>query len=354
MNPLESLRPEIRTLQPYTIEETSARIKIDANESPFDPPEEIRNEVLEELERIHVNRYPDPNAAALKKKISGMLEVETGRILLGNGSDELISYLITTFTGENKGVLYPAPTFSMYGILARTQGQPAMEFPMDGHFQFNPKRFIRMIQERSPQIVFLASPNNPTGNMVPAETILDILKESRTLVVVDEAYIDFSGHGGCMQYLKTYPHLIILRTLSKIGMAALRIGILVASREVVRELEKVRLPYNINTLSQAAASVLLRHPETLKEQIQGIVSEREKLFHGMSGIPGLELFPSQANFILFRTAAADGLYKSLLNQGILIRNLNQPGALKECLRVTVGRPDENKAFLEQVKNFFNS
>lgn len=354
MNPLDLLRPEIRSLQPYTIEETSARIKIDANESPFDPPGEIMQEVLEEFSRIHVNRYPDPKNTQLKKQISRQLQIETDQILLGNGSDEVISYLITTFTGQNKGVLYPTPTFSMYGILASILGQPAMGFPMDDHFQIDSKRFIQTIQDRSPQIIFLASPNNPTGNTIPVETILDILKQSRTLVVVDEAYIDFSEHQGCMKFLATYPNLIVLRTLSKIGMAALRIGILTGSPEVVRELEKVRLPYNINTLSQVTASVLLRHPEPLREQIRMIISERKALSHVMSRISALELFPSEANFILFRTPEADKLYESLLNCGILIRNLNQPGSLKGCLRVTVGRPEENKEFLKHLQKFYNN
>ncbi len=352
MNPLDLLRPGIRTLRPYSIDETSSRIKMDANESPFDPPEEIRQEISDELRRIHFNRYPDPGAVTLKKRISEYLQVEPEYLMLGNGSDELIGYLITAFTGRNNGVLFPVPTFSMYGIIARAQGQTPIEVPLDSQFQIDPGVFLHSVRKHTPQIVFLASPNNPTGNGFAEETVFRVLEESQAIVVVDEAYIDFSSHPGFMKYLQTAPNLVILRTLSKIGMAALRIGILVSSREITGELEKVRLPYNINTFSQAAASALLSHPEVLKKQIRMIIEERERLFGSMSGITGIQTYPSQANFILFRTQGAEELYRSLLKAGILVRNLDQPGPLQGCLRVTVGMPEENTEFLEHLGRFF--
>lgn len=352
MNPLDLLRPEIRTLKPYSIVETPSRIKMDANESPFDPPEEIRQEISQGLRNIHFNRYPDPGAVTLKKRISEYLQVEPERLMLGNGSDELIGYLITAFTGQNSGVLFPSPTFSMYGIIARAQGQTAIEVPLDDQFQIDSTVFLQAVRKHSPQIVFLASPNNPTGNGFPEEAVLRILEETHAIVVADEAYIDFSNHPGFIKHLQTTPNLVILRTLSKIGMAALRIGILVSSREVIGELEKVRLPYNINTFSQAAASALLSHPEALKKQIRMIIEERNRLFESMSGIKEIQTYPSQANFILFRTQGAEELYRGLLKAGILVRNLNQPGPLQGCLRVTVGMPEENTEFLEHLGRFF--
>jgi histidinol-phosphate aminotransferase len=354
MNPLDYLRPEIRTLQPYSIDHTSARIKMDANESPYDPPEKIMEEISRELRCIQLNRYPDPGTLTLKEKVASYLQCDPGLLMVGNGSDELISYLITAFTGEGNGILFPTPTFAMYGILAKTQGQPVIAVPSDKSFEIDPDLLLKTVREKSPQIVFLASPNNPTGNALPEKTVLQLLEASRTLVVLDEAYIDFSDHPGFQTYLQTYPNLIILRTLSKIGMAALRIGILISSRDVLTELEKVRLPYNINTFSQVAGSVLLEHPEILKEQIHMIRKEREQMFTAMSKLKDMHLFPSQANFILFRIDTSEELYRSLLEAGILIRNLNQPGALQGCLRVTVGRPEENKEFLEHLKRFFQN
>lgn len=352
MNPLDSLRPEIRTLEPYSVEQGSARVKMDANESPFQPSETIMEEISDLFRCLHVNRYPDPGARNLKKRIAEGMGIEPDRMMLGNGSDELISYLITAFSGRNTGVLVPAPTFSMYGILARTLGQPVIEVPLDASFQVDPDQILQVIRESSPQIVFLASPNNPTGTLFPEEAVRQIIQESGTLVVADEAYIDFSDHPGFLKDLDAYPNLIILRTLSKIGMAGLRIGILAASRDILHALEKIRLPYNINTLSQTAAAVLLGHPGIFRGQIRTIVQERGRLIEAMSKIPDLDIFPSQANFILFRTRAAGELYESLLQAGILIRNLDQPGALKRCLRVTVGKAEENSEFLGHLGNFF--
>jgi len=352
INPLEHLRPEIRTLAPYTLAHREARVKLDANESPYGPSEEIQREIRAQLDDIEMNRYPDPDATALKTALADFLQIPADRLLLGNGSDELIGYLITTFAGKGGGVLYPTPTFSMYGIIAASLGQKTIEIPLEEDFQIMTDRFLAALRKNSPEIVFLASPNNPTGREFPEEVVIPVLEESGAVVVLDEAYIDFTDHNGCLRLLDHYPNLIILRTLSKIGMAALRLGILTASPQILREVEKVRLPYNINTFSQTAATVLLRHEGALREQIRTIVSEREWLFSALSKIPQLCPIPSTANFILFRADEPDRLFGHLLNAGILIRNLNAPGPLAGCLRVTIGAPEENREFLSHLQNFF--
>jgi histidinol-phosphate aminotransferase len=353
MNPLELVRPEVRTLKPYTISHTTARVKLDANESPYGAPPEIAAEIAAELGKIDLNRYPDPEATRLKERISDLIGLAPDGMMLGNGSDELISYLITTFTGRGKGVLFPTPTFAMYGITAAALGQPAIEVPLNEEFQIEPERFVSAIRTQSPQIVFLATPNNPTGNSFHKDCVQQIIEESESIVVIDEAYIDYSSDPGFLPSLQSCPNLVILRTLSKIGMAALRIGILIASPTLLRELEKVRLPYNINTFSQAMASVILDHQELLSDQVRKIISGRERLLKAMAAIPQIQVFPSSANFILFRTALADELYQELYGAGVLIRNLNQPGALQGCLRVTVGRPDENTEFLAHLEKFYS-
>ncbi len=351
-DPLEHLRPEIRTLSPYTIPHTEARIKLDANENPFGPSEEIRRAMEQAFSRIAVNRYPDPGAAELKKALAPFLQVPADRLLLGNGSDELIGYLITTFAGKGGGVLYPTPTFSMYGIIAAALGQKRIEVPLEKDFRITADRLLTTVRKTAPEIIFLASPNNPTGRECSEEMVIPLLEESGAVVVLDEAYIDFAGQGGALHLLGRYPNLVILRTLSKIGMASLRLGILTASPEILREIEKVRLPYNLNAFSQAAATVLLQDPESIRRQIETIVSERNRLFSALTQITQIEPIPSTANFILFRTEQADGLFDFLLNAGILIRNLNSPGPLAGCLRVTVGTPEENHELIRHLQRFF--
>ncbi len=352
MKTLDLVRPEIRFLKPYSAEHAGPGIRLDANESPFDPPEEILNRIAEEARRIHLNRYPDAGATRLKERIADFIQVGPDRIMVGNGSDELIGYLITAFTGEGHGVLFPTPTFSMYGIIAASLGQPVIPVPLDENFRIQPDRFIQTIHERRPQIIFLASPNNPTGNLFPEKVVRSILEEAGGLVVLDEAYIRFSDSPGFLNLLQEFPRLVILRTLSKIGMAALRVGMLVANPDVLIHLEKVRLPYNVNSFSQSAASILLEYPDVLKSRSREIISERERMTRKIEQIPEIQLFPSRANFLLFRTDASGELFRNLLSAGIFVRNLDQPGALQGCLRVTVGKPEENDAFLGHLMKFF--
>lgn len=352
INPLEHLRPEIRSLIPYPLTHREARIKLDANESPYGPSEETQGEIEARLNDIDIRRYPDPHATALKQALAGFLQVPADRLLLGNGSDELIGYLMTSFAGKGGGVLYPTPTFSMYGIIAASLGRKTIEVPLEEDFQIKTDRFLAALRKVSPEIIFLASPNNPTGREFTEELVIPVLEESGAVVVLDEAYIDFAGHNGYLCLLDRYPNLVILRTLSKTGMAALRLGILTASPPILRELEKVRLPYNINTFSQTAATVLLRHESSLREQIRAIVSERDRLFSDLSKIPQLCPVPSTANFILFRTDEPGRLFDHLLDAGILIRNLNAPGPLAGYLRVTIGTPEENREFIHHLQDFF--
>ncbi len=352
MNPLDLLRPEVRSLTPYTIEHTTAPVKLDANESPYDPPAEISQKVREALERIHLNRYPDPGATHLKALLAEKTGVPPDQLLLGNGSDELIGYLITTFIGRGGGVLFPSPTFSMYGIIAAALGQRAIPVALSENFELDAARLLEAARRAKPQILFLASPNNPTGNAFAREQVIRTLEGFNGITVIDEAYIDFCEKDGFLQELSRYPGLVVLRTLSKIGMAALRVGFLMGRADVVAQLEKVRLPYNVNAFSQAAAQVLLEHETTLREHISVIVSERGRLAGGLARTPGITLFPSDANFLLFRTERARALFDHLLGDGILVRNLDQPGLLAGCLRVTVGKPDENNAFLKSLQCFF--
>ena len=336
---VESLvRPNIKALRAYEAKEIPCRVKLDANESPygFGLPASVRD--------IPTNRYPDPEAKSLRKTLAKELNVGPENILLGNGSDELISYLITAFGGP---VLFPVPTFSMYGIIATALGEKSVAVPLDCSFDLDPKGMASAVKRYGPKLTFLSSPNNPTGNCFSADRILKIIESSRGLVVVDEAYVSFSSEKGFLPLLKDYENLLILRTLSKIGLAGLRVGYLVGGASIISEVNKVRLPFNVNSYSQAIALSALKDKKTMRKIISAIVSERERLFKGLEAVEGVKPFPSEANFILFGVHDSAKVYKGLLKQGVLVRDMK--GVVDSCLRVTVGTKKGNDIFLKAMK-----
>lgn len=335
MNIKRLVRKEVASLKAYSAKEIACKVKLDANESPYG----FEN-ALEAGLRVSTNRYPDPEAKALKRMVARDFGVQPENILQGNGSDELIYCLIATFGGP---VLFPEPTFSMYGIIAQALGEKKAGVPLDDEFDLDAAAMLAAVRRERPKLIFLSSPNNPTGNCYSSERILPLLEASGGIVVIDEAYQPFASERGFLPLLKDYPNLVILRTLSKIGLAALRLGFMVASPGIVAEVNKVRLPFNVNALSQAVALAALREKKRLKDSIRRIVSERERLLAEMERLPGINPFPSEANFILFRVDDPDRVYGDLLKKGILVRNMKD--AAKGCLRVTVGTPGENSAFL---------
>jgi histidinol-phosphate aminotransferase len=340
MNIKKLVRPNIRRLRAYQAEEILCRVKLDANESPY--PLSTVDRSLLTVNRL--NRYPDPQATALRNLFARELKVKPGNILHGNGSDELIYYLMVTFKGP---VLYPVPTFSMYGIISQALGEKKIEIPLDKDFDLDLDRILITIRKARPGLIFLSTPNNPTGNCFSSERIFEVVRTSKGLVVVDEAYQPFSVKNDYLPLLRKFKNLIILRTLSKIGLAGLRVGFMIADSDIINEVNKVRLPFNLNSLSQAAAFNGLKKRGMMKTYIRTIISERKKLFAEMEKIKGVEPFPSDANFILFRVNKTLAVYKGLLNKGVLVKNLN--GVIKGCLRVTVGDPKENKIFLKNLK-----
>ena len=333
------VRPNIRSLSAYEAKDIPCKVKLDANESPYG-----FKDALKVVKSINTNRYPDPAAKELKKLVSMELRLRTENIMHGNGSDELIYYLITTFGGP---VLYPIPTFSMYGIISQALGEKRIAIPLDKEFDLELEKILKAIKKEKPKLIFLSSPNNPTGNCFSSDRILKIIEVSNGIVVVDEAYQPFASDKGFMPMLKDYKNLVIMRTLSKIGLAGLRVGFLIADGEIINEVNKVRLPFNLNSLSQAVAVKVLKNKKALKSYIKSIISERGRLFSEMAKIKGIKPYPSEANFILFRVKEPDKIYKRLLKRGILVRNMN--GVVNNCLRVTVGTPEENRIFLNAMK-----
>jgi len=347
------VKRNIKELRAYSVSQIDCSIKLDGNESPFQLPPEIREILGEELIGIDIHRYPDPESRELREKIARAGGVPTDGVLLGNGSDELIGMLVETCTGLTGRVLYPTPTFSMYGLTAIAMGAEVIEVPLDQDFDIDIVSTIDSIQVSDPDIIFLASPNNPTGNTYSEDKIKSIIETAEGIVVVDEAYSDFSGYT-FMPYLQKNENLVILRTLSKVGFAGLRLGMLYAHPDLVQELNKVRYPYNINSLSQAAAELVLENHEFVSENIQLIIRERDRVFGELKPLNGIELFSSDANFILFRVGEAERVFSELVDRDILIRNFNKPGRLENCMRVTIGTPEENNAFISALGDILSS
>jgi histidinol-phosphate aminotransferase len=340
------IRPAVRGLTAYHVDETPVRIKLDAMENPFSLPPVMRREIAALVKNVRINLYPDPSAKILKKAIASFWKMNPEQMILGNGSDELIQAVILAFGGP---VLVPIPTFAMYEITSRALAQKVVTVPLDKSFDLDAGRMISKAKAAKAKILFLACPNNPTGNRFSDTAIRRILEETDAAVVIDEAYYSFSGKS-YLPLLKQYPNLIILRTLSKIGLAGLRIGVLVASPGVVGELNKIRLPYNINSLSQTAAVSVLKHRSVVNRQISLLISERKKLYNAFSKLPGVTAYPSETNFILIRTDAdASLIHRKLKQAGILIKNLSKPGPLQNCLRITIGTPEENKEFIGTLR-----
>lgn len=335
MNIKKLVKPNVRSLRAYQAAEIPCRVKLDANESPYG---------YKALSSVQTNRYPDPEAKALRKLMAKEFKVKPENILHGNGSDELIYYLITTFGGP---VLYPVPTFSMYGIIAQALGEKKVEAPLDEKFDLDEDKMLGMMEKIKPRLIFLSSPNNPTGNCFSSNKITRIIKQSKGVVVVDEAYQPFSDKKSFLPLLKKYNNLVILKTLSKIGFAAIRVGFMVAGAEIINETDKVRLPFNLNSLSQNMAIKALKNKKQMLSSISSIVTERKRLFNEMDKIDSAEPYQSDANFILFKVENSESVFKGLLEKGVLVRNMK--GLINGCLRVTVGTPKENTAFLKALK-----
>ncbi len=343
----------IRDISPYSVPHIDCRIKLDGNESPFGLPDDVQSKADRALKEAQVNRYPDPEAEKLIELIAKASEFSKEGILLGNGSDELIGMLITTLANGTGKILCPAPTFSMYKLTGLAMGAEVIEIPLDENFDIDLDNTLKAIEDSDPDIVFLASPNNPTGNMYNNGKIAEIISVAKGVVVVDEAYSDFSGYT-FLPLIKECENLIVLRTLSKVGFAGLRIGILFARDNLAAEINKVRYPYNINSLSQAVAEVVLDSNEFVTENIQLITRERDRVYNAMSSVSGITAYPSDANFIFFKAQDADSLFSQLVEKDILIRNFNKPGRLENCMRVTIGTPEENDAFLAALREILSS
>jgi histidinol-phosphate aminotransferase len=342
------VRPEVQALTAYHVPPATGMIKLDAMENPWPWPESLRAEWLEQLRTVELNRYPDPSAQALQAVLRTAMGVpDAAALVLGNGSDELIQMIIQTVAAPGRVVLAPEPTFVMYRQIAQVAGLQFAGVPLRADFSLDGAALQEAVIRHQPAIIFLAYPNNPTGNLFDAAVLRTILSLAPGLVVVDEAYAPFTD-ASFLSELPACENLLVLRTVSKMGLAGLRLGLLAGNPAWLEQIDKTRLPYNLGTLNQTTARFALQHKAVFDAQARQIRAARGELDAGLRTLPGLTVYPSEANFILFRTppGRAAAIYAGLKQAGILIKNLHGSApALQDCLRVTVGQPQENAAFL---------
>ncbi len=345
------IRPQIRELSAYHVPDASGLIKLDAMENPYHWPEDKIDQWLALLRTAELNRYPDPHARQLKGRLREAMAVPVNAsILLGNGSDEIIQMIVMAMGGEGRSVLSVDPGFVMYRMIADFCGMDYIGVPLREDFSLDAEAVLAAIEQHQPAVVFLAYPNNPTGNLFDQTDMQRIIEAAPGVVVVDEAYHAFA-EDSFMPLLDNYENLLLMRTVSKMGLAGLRLGILAGAPEWLAEFDKVRLPYNINVLTQLSAEFVLQHVAMLDAQTQQIKQDRVELYAQMQALKELTVFPSQANFILFRVPAgkAAAVFEGLKAEGVLIKNMDKAGPLlRDCLRVTVGAAEENAAFLQAL------
>ena len=326
-------------------------IKLDAMESPFALPDELIGQYLAYLADAQLNRYPNPGAEDLNKTLRDLMNIpkEFG-VLLGNGSDELIQLLALACEADDT-ILSVEPSFVMYDMIAKFTHLNYQGVALTQDYQLDLDKMLAAINTHTPKLIFIAYPNNPTGNTFDRKSIETIISSTDAMVVLDEAYYAYAGDS-FMDDIEKYPNLVVLRTVSKIGFAGLRLGLLIAAEETVAELDKLRLPYNINTLTQVSANFLLTEKDEINRNAAIIIEQRQTLSEALTNIKVLQVYPSQANFILFKAPKAQALFDYLKANGILIKNLSSAPKLTDCLRVTVGDHTQNQQFLQIVKRFY--
>ncbi|HWQ29509.1 MAG TPA: histidinol-phosphate transaminase [Negativicutes bacterium] len=338
----------VKKLDEYKAEAEVKGIALDKNETPWSLGEKAREAVFKRLGSMEFNRYPDSSCTELKAAISGYTGVAVSGIAVGNGSDELISVLLQTFINPGETVAMHNPSFSVYKTDATVSGARVWEYDLDKDFGMKLEEFISCLEAEKPKLVFLCNPNNPTGIRLEPAEIEQILTKTPGIVVVDEAYYEFSGLTAT-GLLSKYENLIILRTLSKaFGLAALRIGYMLAAPEIAGYIDRVRALYNVNAIAQAVAVEVLKNPEVVAERTELIKKERARLSSRLKELMGLQCFESFGNFLLMRTKDAGRIFDKLLEAGICIRRFSNP-ALRDCIRVTIGTADENDRFYAVIK-----
>jgi histidinol-phosphate aminotransferase len=348
--PESVIREDIRAISAYPVQHAEGMVKLDAMENPYGLPQWLREEIARAVLDADLNRYPDPEAPALKSQLRRLMGIPVGaEIILGNGSDEIIAMVINAVASPGSVVMAESPSFAMYKMSSIIAKAKYVGVPVAPDFSLDAARMVEAMREHNPAAVFISYPNNPSGKLFDEGAIEQVIRHAPGLVVIDEAYQTFAKRS-FMARLAEFPNLMVMRTVSKLGLAGLRLGYAAARPEWIREIDKVRGPYNVGVLTQRVAGKILEHLGVLEEQAAQIVGERARLFRELGALPGVQPFPSEANFILARVRDAAQVYEGLRGHGVLIRSLH--GAhplLEQCVRFTVGTPAENDAALAALR-----
>lgn len=345
------IRPEIQQLSAYHVPESKGLLKADAMENPYCWPDEMKQRWLECLADVEINRYPDPHAKSVVEGLKKAMNIDSKwGVLLGNGSDEIIQMLAMAVAADGAKILAPEPGFIMYRMTATFVGMEFVSVPLAEDFGLDAEFMLNAIETHQPALIFLAQPNNPTGNLFSWDVVEAVIKASAGLVVLDEAYTAFTD-ADSLFLLEKYPNVVVMRTVSKVGLAGLRLGLLVGSKEWIQEVDKLRLPYNINTLTQASAEFALQNYSLLEQQAASIRQSRTLFYQRLSELNGLKVRASETNFLLVTVAVGKGkvVHQQLKERGILVKCLDgSHPLLADTLRITVGSDDDNNRIVAEL------
>ncbi|HWR45471.1 histidinol-phosphate transaminase [Sporomusa sp.] len=341
-------RSGLESLKPYSVEEINWSIRLDANERPTDLPPAVKAKVVEKLRSLPFNRYPEISAQSLKTVIADEFGLTASNVLIGNGSSEILEALCYAFGGAGRSIVYPSPSFSMYGIYAKLADSQPIPVGLNDDYTLDADKLLAAANQAAASVVLLCNPNNPTGIVMPPEQVEYIVANTKSLVVVDEAYHEFYGKTS-VDLLSKYPHVAIARTFSKAyGLAAARVGYLLANETIVSTIGKVLLPYNVNALTLITAETVFGMRQEFANSLAENSSERERMTAALSAISGLTVYPSQTNFLLVKSDNAAALAARLSTRGIGVRDFSTAPGLTGCIRLGIGTPAENDAVLEAV------
>jgi len=344
------IRQDIQSMHGYAVQPSAGLVKLDTMENPFPLPPSLREALGRRLADVALNRYPAERGDLLRAKLAEHAGMpDDCDIMLGNGSDELISLLALACAVPGNSVLAPLPGFVMYAMSAKLQGLPFIGVPTTADFELDLPAMLGAVREHKPALVYLAYPNNPTANLWDDAAIDAIIEAAPGLVVIDEAYQPFAARDS-MERLKRHEHVLLMRTMSKFGLAGVRIGYLIGRKPLVAEVDKLRPPFNISVLNCEAALFALEHVDEYARQAAIIRSERDRLLAALRALPGVTPFPSEANMILARVADSAAAFAGMKARGVLVKNVaGLHPLLANCLRLTVGTPDENVLMLQALK-----
>jgi histidinol-phosphate aminotransferase len=345
------VRPDLQLTAGYHSPQVDAEVRLNTNESPFAPPDAWREELLAALADVSFHRYPDRPATELRQAVADLHDVTPEEVFCANGSNEVLQSLLLAFGGPGRRALVFEPTYALHAHIARIAGTEVVEGARDDDFLVDPRHALELLQQCEPDVTFLCSPNNPTGRAEPPETVATVGAAAPGLVVVDEAYGQFSPWSALALRGPGQPGLVVTRTFSKTwAMAGARLGYLVAEPAVVAACESVVLPYHLSVQTQIAGLIALRHVPEMEARVARIAEERGRVAAALGDLP-VDSWPSDANFILFRPRDRDAteVWQGLLDRSVLIRNCASWDGLRGCLRVTIGTADENDRFLHALK-----